>query len=362
MARRNASEQKSVNPDLAAAAIAKCICDGDIVNLRLLFGPFSPARANSTEHFETDKYAYLLPDDTLRAQPAFTDWVRRVREPGMWAYITGELEANRPARLPHELVMALADNAVRAEKYTSAAQAYEMLRVRGRMQEVFLAAADRALDAGDIPRAVRGYLVATGLDYDYAAFPEPQPAIPDFQTRALMLHGEYPLRAEDCFALQETDAFVSAALAYLLLSPGAAARLDSRPVETRARFLAELVRRRDPQWDAFAERYRAACDKMRAFADRIARSAEESRAAGDALQRDIEEQLGDDPRSLPTLLLGRDLGGAEWWQYLKELAFSHPAGVLFVARQMVGDVEILVPRYRADSPLPGVLGLAVPAA
>ena len=49
MARANNQQaQKTVNPDLTARALAKCVADGDIVNFRLVFAPFSPARAVST--------------------------------------------------------------------------------------------------------------------------------------------------------------------------------------------------------------------------------------------------------------------------------------------------------------------------
>src|SRR5690606_12280615 len=126
----------------------------------------------------------------------------RVRDDETWRHVQTELEANRPAQLPSDLLLMLADNAVRQGKYTSAAQAYELLRIRSRMQDEFYAAADRALDENDVARAVRGYRAATGLAYDYAAFPEPLPEVPDYQTRALLLHGEYPTRPDDCVALK----------------------------------------------------------------------------------------------------------------------------------------------------------------
>ena len=54
-----------------------------------------------------------------------------------------------------------------------------------------------------------------------------------------------------------------------------------------------------------------------------------------------------------------DLLDLEWWQYLKDMAYAHPASALFVARQAVShDTEIIMPRYRADSQLARRLGLA----
>jgi hypothetical protein len=220
------------------------------------------------------------------------------------------------------------------------------------MQQEFLNQADAALDAGHVPKAVRGYLVATGLAYDYAAFPEPLPATPDFQTRALMLHGEYPRTPEDCIGLRDTKSLLQTALAYLLLDPEAAARLDARPTEVRLAFLRELVYQRDPQWEVFLERYREAGEAAREFGERLQLQREVS-----ALAEEIEKQLGEDPRQITALLLGRTLDGGEWWQYLKELAYEHPAAVLFVARQALGDLEILVPRHAPDSPVANILGL-----
>lgn len=75
-------------------------------------------------------------------------------------------------------------------------------RIRRRMREEYLDAADDALAAGDIKTAVRGYVIGAGLDYDYASFPEPLPLIADFQAKALTLHADYPQRPEDSVSLQ----------------------------------------------------------------------------------------------------------------------------------------------------------------
>ena len=68
------------------------------------------------------------------------------------------------------------------------------------------------------------------------------------------------------------------------------------------------------------------------------------------------DELNDAAR-IPALLLGYGLEDGEWWQYLKELVHKHPAAALVVARQALGDFEILVPRYAADSPVAQALGL-----
>jgi len=352
LARRSHSEEKVVDPEDVLDVLAKAMYEGDVVNFRLLFAPFSPARKNSTESFDMPKYAYLLPDDAMRQEHGFVECRALVKQPQTLSEIERELDANRPAQLPWELLATLGDYAVRKGKYSSAAQAYELLRIRARMQQEFLNQADAALDAGDVLKAVRGYLVATGLAYDYAAFPEPLPATPDFQTRALMLHGEYPQTPEDCIGMRDTKSLLQTALAYLLLDPEAATRLDTRPTEVRLAFLKGLVYQRDPYWEVFLERYREASEAAREFGERLQLQREVS-----ALAEEIEKQLGEDPRRITALLLGRTLDGGEWWQYLKELAYEHPAAALFVARQALGDLEILVPRHAPDSPVAKILGL-----
>lgn len=361
MAKKQNTTEKIVNHDLTKKALAKAVCDGDIVNFRLLFMPFSPARRDSTERFETEKYAYLLPDETLEREPDFRKAMDLVCDSGTWGHIEQELQADRPPQLPSELLLPLADHAVAAGKYTIAAQAYEMLRIRPRMQEELLAQADLLLeqssDSATLRKAVHGYIAASGLAYDYAAFPEPLPRVPDYQTRALMLHGEYPEKPEDCIGLQETETLLRTAFDYLLFDPEVAARLEKRPVPVRVAFLKELVNQGDSEWRAFVHQYHEACRFAKDFQKRFDAAAQSAAQSGAKLAQEIARELGDDPQRIPAALLGREIENGQWWQYLKELAFRHPAAVLFIARQLVGDVEILVPRFRADCPIPRELGL-----
>src|SRR5690606_15338578 len=72
------------------------------------------------------------------------------------------------------------------------------------------------------------------------------------------------------------------------------------------------------------------------------------------------QQQEEDPAEIPRILLGRDIPGGEWWQYITELAYAHPAAVLFVVRQFVSkDLEIIMPRYVNQSPVINTLGLAL---
>jgi len=158
--------------------------------------------------------------------------------------------------------------------------------------------------------------------------------------------------------MQDPEAHVRTALSYLLRDSQASARLDARPLKARLAFLVELVGRLEPQWPAFATRYREASAMAREFGERLERGQTNGAGAKPSLAEEIEEAFGEDPRGITAHLLDRTIAGGEWWQYLKELAYKHPAAVLFVARLAVGDYEVLVPRYRPDSPLVAALGLA----
>jgi hypothetical protein len=355
MARRGQDAAKTINSDTVADAIAKSVADGDIVNFRLLFASFSPARLDSVEEFSDEKYAYLLPSDEERREPAFAEALKSVRGPQTWPLIERELGAKRPAQLPSELVLLLGDNAVRLGKWTSASQAYELLRVRRRMQEEFVKQGLAALELGGIDRAVRGVRIGASLAYDYAAFPEPMPMVPQYQSKALMLHALYPVRAEDCLALLEPGAHVQAAINYLLFDMATAARLESTPLERRVEFVKALVDEIDPDWKEFVSRFEAASRLTLEFGERSRRL---GRHEDETLADEVEEQRSVDPWEITRALLGRDIPGASWWQYLKELAYEHPASILFISRQVIGDHEVLMPRLRAGAPLARALGLA----
>ncbi|MEK7793357.1 MAG: hypothetical protein AAB353_02450, partial [Candidatus Hydrogenedentota bacterium] len=126
----------------------------------------------------------------------------------------------------------------------------------------------------------------------------------------------------------------------------------------RAAFVRELVARIDPEWPAFRGCFADACAQIESMAERF-------RAAGarpegphlEGLEDEIEGQLAEHPMGITATLLGREISGGAWWQYLKELAYKHPASILFISRQIIGDAEILVPRLRKGGKLAEALGL-----
>jgi len=356
--KRKIEAKPPVDSATVAQCVAKAVAEGDLVNLRFLFIDYSPLRDGSSENIAWDKYAYLRPTGEQESGPHYQRALEIVQRPEVREQVRKQLEKPPPPQLHADLVLELADNAVRLGKNTVASQAYELLRIREGMQAEFFKGADLALDEQDYTRAARALVIATSLDYDYAAFPEPAPAVPNFQTRALVLHAVYPRRPEDSVSLQPPERHLETALKYLLLDDDAAPRLAERSQEEKLALAEALVKFRDPNWEAFVQRYRETVDLVREYGEALKQSAEEGEPA--SLQDEIEQQQEErDPRRIPAHLLGREIEDGQWWQYLKELAYEHPPAVLFVTRQMVArDVEIIMPRYLKDSPLVTRLGLA----
>lgn len=353
MAKKTQQQKPPVSQDTIDACLASAIAEGDIVNFRFLFLSYSPLRNDSSEDITADKYAYLRAADS--SSPRYAEALARASAGETRQWVQKQLDKKGPAQLPSDLLLLLGDNAVRLGKYTAAAQAYELLRIRRRMQEEFFVQADAALDRNEIAESVRGYLVGTGLAYDYAAFPEPLPTVPDFHNKALILHAEYPKSIEECVALQPEENHLRTALSYLLLSPEAAARLQSRSLDNLRAFVLELVRQRDPEWDVFVRQYRHACEVMRELGENIERKNLEGGSLADEA---AEQQQTRRPEEISETLLGRTIEKGEWWQYMKELAYHHAPAVLFVSRQAISkDLEIVVPRHRSDSVWVRELGL-----
>ncbi len=357
MARKKEKTKAPVEQQRIDQCLARAVAEGDIVDFRFLFLSYSPLRDDSPEDITAEKYTYLNPHGETDRR--FSEALQAVQKPDVQEHVNAQLKKKGPAQLPASLVTLLGDNAVELGKYKAAAQAYELLRIRGRMQKAFLDQADEALDKDDIKTAVRGYRIAVGLDYDYAAFPEPMPAPPNYQSKAQILHAEYPRNPEDAMALQPPETHINIALGYLLLNPEVVGRLESRSFDQRLAFLVELVHQIDPDWATFVGRYKDACRLVDKIGTRLEQQTNESSDAG--LAEEIEAQMQeDDPAEIPRLLLGRSLDDVAWWQYIKELAYAHPASILFVVRQFVTkDLEIVMPRYVKESPLIQALGLVL---
>jgi hypothetical protein len=322
----------------------------------MVFAPFSPARDYTSEDFGSIKYRHLLVDEAMASTSAYKTALESVQNKSTWDHIQRELQESRPPCLPSDLLMQMADNAVRLGKYTAAAQGYEVLRIRERMQVSFADEADRLLTSGEIDLAVKGYDIAASLSYNYAGFPEPHPLGNDYQTRALMLHGEYPRHPEDCVAALPAERFLATAFEYLLNDRELSKRLIQHPLDVQVGFLNALIRRGDPTWDEFAQRFSKACTILKRFAAAVASEVGDKRRL--SIQNELDVEQAGDPWELPVALLGRELEDAQWWQYLKELAVKHPAAPLFIARQLMGGVEVLVPRFSPKSEIPAALGLS----
>lgn len=354
---RNAVQEPTVSPEVIDNCFANVIAEGDIVNFRFLFMPASPLRLDSPEDIMSSKYEYLFPED--EDNPRYQVALRLVQHSWVSRYIQTQLEKKGPPQLPWELVMALADNAVSLGKYTAASQAYELLRIRRRMQEMLLDKADALLQQGNIEAAVQGYIIAAGLDYDYAAFPEPLPAVPNFQERALRLHGSYQNNPKNLPAMQDEEVLVSTALNYLLANPELAQRLRELSVSSKIDFLALLVCRMDDAWGEFTKRYRQAMAVTKRYQPLLEKINSYSPDALDVLSEPIlDDSQRAELREIPSMLMGISGKDWEWWQCVKTLSYHHPAAGLFIARQRLSSKEeVVIPVCNPDSALVRALNL-----
>ena len=338
-------------------ALAHAVAEGDIVNFRFLFMPASPFRDDSPEDASTPKYDYLFPES--EDAPQFPEALALAHDPEIGRFVREQLARKGPPRLPWQLVLALADNALRLGKYTAAAQAYELLRIRRRMQDLTLDKADEQLRRGDVDASVRGYCLALGLHFDYSAFPEPLPAVQEYQERAPALHSVYPASPEQTLALQEDNALCKTALNYLMPHGEFSSRFQQLDAELLVPFTAALIRSLDRDWDAFADAFKEARDVARTHQALFDRLNGYSAEVLEVLAENLVEDAGhEDLRRIPEILSRTHIDKGEWWQYLKALAYHHPGAALFVARQRLSaKEEILVPRFREDSRLALALGL-----
>jgi len=353
--RSDTVQKQPVTQDRVAWVLAHAVATGDFVNFKFIFAPFSPLRNDSTENLDSPKYAYLLPED--ETDPLFRAALDAVSKPEILDHVMAQLNKKGPPQYPWQPLLQLADNAVRLGKFTMASQAYELLRIRRRVQEQYLELGDEAIRQGDIPRGVLAYQVACGLDYDYAAFPEPLPAVPNYQHTALILHGDFPETPEQSVPLRPETEFVRTGLVYLAGNAEIAGRLDAFDHEIRRAVLAEWIRSADADWPAFTTRYREALRMVDTYNRRVREIIE--RSGPHAVEMALDEETASLPAKAQILLSGRTAENLEWWQCLKELAASHPGGALFVTRAVVvGNREVLLPCFRGDSPLPAMVGLA----
>ena len=338
--------------------LAHAVAEGDIVNFRLLFMPASPFREDSPEDASTPKYDYLFRNHPMR--PGTGKRLAAVSRPEIGRFVREQLARKGPPRLPWQLLLALGDNAARLGKYTAASQAYELLRVRRRFQDLTLDKADAQLRQGNIQTAVKGYGIALGLQYDYGAFPEPLPAVPDYQERAPALHQAYPATPEQTLALQDDEVLCRAALGYLLPFKEFSGRFQQFEPETLVPFTAALIRALDEDWDAFAAAFKDAERRASAHQSLFNKLNSYTADVLEVLAEEVlEEGLLPELRAIPGLLTNAPGENREWWHYVKVMAFRHPGAPVFVARQRLSaNEEIIVPRYRQDSELAKALGLA----
>ncbi|HNZ49469.1 MAG TPA: hypothetical protein PLQ42_10590 [Candidatus Hydrogenedentes bacterium] len=347
--------EKNIDYALLDRCLAAAIACGDIVNLRFLFLPASPFRRDSSEDISMSKYAYLLAEEESDALEAA---LRLVQQAEISRQVREQLEKKGPPQLPWELLQALADNALRLGKYTAASQAYELLRTRRRMQEIFLDQADAALDRGAYAEGARGYKIAAGLQYDYAAFPEALPAVLNYQEKAVTLHGKYPVVLEG-ETLSDDRALCRSSLLFLLQGADFIQRLENRDDESLIQFTAEMIRCLDPAWDRFVPAFQEACRLISPFAELFSRINSYTQEALEVLLEEIfSDEEKETLRGISQFFAPGIAEGSAWQLVMRTLAYYHPGAVSFVRRQRLSaSEEILIPALPDTSRLAQQLGL-----
>lgn len=347
--------EKVIDDSLLDRCLAAAIATGDIVNLRFLFMPASPFRVDSSEDISQSKYAYLLPEEENKEME---EALQLVQQPEISRQVRAQLEKKGPPQLPWQLLQSLADQALRCGKYTAASQAYELLRTRRRMQEIFLDQADAALDRGAFYEAAQGYTLASGLQYDYAAFPEALPAVLNYQEKALSFHGSYPLTTED-EATTDDKVLCRSSLQFLMQGAEFLQRLDVREEKELVQFTAEVIRCLDPEWDSFVSAFHESLALVEKYEPLFKHINSYTQEALEVLLEEIfTDEEKEELRRIAPLFAPGAPEGEEWWLTMRTLAYHHPGAVLFVRRQRLSATEeILIPECSRDSELARLLGL-----
>lgn len=350
--------EKVIDFTMLDRCLAFAIATGDSVNLRFLFMPASPFRQDSSEEINQSKYAYLIPDEE---SAEMAEALKLVEQPEISRQVRAQLSKKGPPQLPWELLQALADQALRLGKYTVASQAYELLRIRRRMQEIFLDHADAALDGGAFYEAAQSYKIAAGLQYDYAAFPEALPSVLNYQENALSLHRNYPQTPEEG-AQSDDSALCRSILHFLMQGAEFLQRLDGHDPKVVLQLTVEVIRCLDPGWEAFVSAFQESLVIVAPFAKQFERINSYTQEALEVLLEEIfTDEQKETLRGLASLFAPGAPEGEEWWLTMRTLAYHHPGAVLFVRRQRLSATEeILIPGVVADSELARLLGLVSP--
>ncbi len=254
--------------------------------------------------------AYLLPHAEMAESPRFRAAMELVE--------SRELKGDA---VPAALLEEAAKEAVARGKFSYAEDAYRLLGIKKEMVALYAQAGEQFVRDDKPERAATAFFVAASID---------QPIGPHYQYLGPELHSQCPSEPEKCLTALSPELLVEAGINFLLPNDALAQRLiaAARP-EQRRRVLGALAVCRDMNLPELVSNLRAAA----------------------AALSNIENGKPDDYSPIGPMLLGRETGANEPWQFLREFCFEHPVGSLCVCMRTVRNTLVLVPVVRDGKPL-----------
>jgi hypothetical protein len=253
---------------------------------------------------------YLLPADESPERPELKDAREFIRE--------YEFDDNT---IPAAVLEETAKRAVKLGKFAFAEDAYKLLGIKKEIVALYAQTGEQFLRDGKATRGAMSFFAAASID---------QPVVPHFQRIGPQLHAKCLGEPDKCVTTLTVEEIIDKGLDMLLANEPLSEKLlaSARPDDKRE-ILAALSVCRDMDLLGLVKNLQAAASELSG----------------------VDNGQPDDYTALGPMLLGRETGSGEAWQYLRELCFEHPIGSLCVCIQMVKDTPVLVPVIRDGKPL-----------
>jgi len=293
--------------ELKKLVIANAIATGNTFAFHHLFsclkefgGDTSDVSANILSRLN-----YLLPNEEMMDSPKFRTAMELVEK--------YELQDDT---IPAILLEATAKEAVTCGKFAYAEDAYKLLGIKKEIVALYAQTGEQLLRENKPKHAAMAFFTAASIE---------QPIGPHYQYLALQLHSRCTAEPHKCVTMLPLDALIETGIRFLLGNDALAQKLNglAAPAQ-KQQVLATLALCRD--FD-------------------LNESVRNLRATVAALAK-IEDGKPDDYLPLGLILLGRETGAGESWQYLKEFCFEHPIGALCVCMRAMRDRLVLIPAIR----------------
>lgn len=326
------------------------------------------------------RFSYLIPDDgSLKINTVADEKVlqRKQTVNEMYsealAFLTDEIIDAES--LSDQILMQIAQNALRFKKFSFASKAYDELGKKEQVISDYIKEGDSLLGEDKIQQAVENYLITTKLAYDYK-----QTFGPNFQQRGLQLHADCISHPTNCItASTDIQTITDEGIEYLLNNHQIAEKLRQQPLPVKKSLLKVLAQLQDSNYPAFVENYKAAVQKLKEttqdyeegkisddFRTEEVQEAEEQHKSGglsdEGLEMIKQKKLLEDNwgkvLDVQQTLLGRAIAEDNFLQYIRELLWEHPVSALVVCIKYEHQPRpVVIPAMQDSTSLMGLLGL-----